>query len=156
MKKIFITILTISLLSNNLVLAHCQIPCGIYNDALRIITMKENFQTIKKSMDQIEKLSSLSDPLSKNQTTRWINTKESHAQDIQVVISEYFLTQRIKESDKEYTKKLEHLHKLLVIAMKCKQTINISYTDQASSLIDDFSRIYFDKHGLQHLEKLSK
>ena len=79
MKKIFITILTISLLSNNLVLAHCQIPCGIYNDALRIITMKENFQTIKKSMDQIEKLSSLSDPLSKNQTTRWINTKESHA-----------------------------------------------------------------------------
>ena len=156
MKKIFITILTISLLSNNLVLAHCQIPCGIYNDALRIITMKENFQTIKKSMDQIEKLSSLSDPLSKNQTTRWINTKESHAQDIQVIISEYFLTQRIKESDKEYTKKLEHLHKLLVIAMKCKQTINISYTDQASFLIDDFSRIYFDKHGLQHLEKLSK
>tara|TARA_Y100001970_G_C14182281_1_gene830481 strand:- start:754 stop:1110 length:357 start_codon:yes stop_codon:yes gene_type:complete len=118
--------------------------------------MKEDFQTIKKSMDQIEKLSSLSDPLSKNQTTRWINTKESHAQDIQVVISEYFLTQRIKESDKEYTKKLEYLHKLLVIAMKCKQTINISYIDQASSLIDDFSRIYFDKHGLQHLEKLSK
>ncbi len=156
MKKIFVTILTISLLSNNLVLAHCQIPCGIYNDALRIITMKEDFQTIKKSMDQIEKLSSLSDPLSKNQTTRWINTKESHAQDIQVVISEYFLTQRIKESDKEYTKKLEYLHKLLVIAMKCKQTINISYIDQASSLIDDFSRIYFDKHGLQHLEKLSK
>ena len=156
MKKIFITIFTISLLSNNLVLAHCQIPCGIYNDALRIITMKENFQTIKKSMDQIEKLSSLSDPLSKNQTTSWINTKESHAQDIQVVISEYFLTQRIKESDKEYTKELEYLHKLLVIAMKCKQTINNSYTDQASSLIDDFSKIYFDKHGLQHLEKLSK
>ena len=156
MKKIFVTILTISLLSHNLVLAHCQIPCGIYNDALRIIIMKENFQTIKKSMDQIKKLSGLSDPLSKNQTNRWINTKESHAQDIQIIISEYFLTQRIKESDKEYTKKLEYLHKLLVIAMKCKQTINISYIDQASSLIDDFSTIYFDKHGLQHLEKLSK
>ena len=156
MNKLYLCLLVINLLASNILSAHCQVPCGIYDDASRIILIKENFQTIKKSMDQIEKLSSLSDPLSKNQTTSWINTKESHAQDIQVVISEYFLTQRIKESDKEYTKELEYLHKLLVIAMKCKQTINISYTDQASSLIDDFSKIYFDKHGLQHLEKLSK
>ncbi len=156
MYKIYLCFLVINLLSSNILSAHCQIPCGIYDDASRIILIKENLQTIKKSMDQIEKLSNLSDPVSKNQTTRWINTKEYHAQDIQNIISEYFLTQRIKESDKEYTKKLEHMHKLLVIAMKCKQTVNISYTDQAISLIDDFSKIYFDKHGLQHLEKLSK
>ena len=156
MNKIYLSFLVINLLASNIVSAHCQIPCGIYDDASRIILIKENFQTIKKSMDQIERLSDLSDPLSKNQTTRWIFTKESHAQDIQDIISEYFLTQRIKESDKEYTKKLEHLHKLLVIAMKCKQTINTSYTDQANSLIDNFSILYFDKHGLKHLEKLSK
>ena len=156
MNKIYLSFLVINLLASNIVSAHCQIPCGIYDDASRIILIKENFQTIKKSMDQIERLSDLSDPLSKNQTTRWIFTKESHAQDIQDIISEYFLTQRIKESDKEYTKKLEHLHKLLVIAMKCKQTINTSYIDQANSLIDNFSILYFDKHGLEHLEKLSK
>ena len=156
MNKIYLSFLVINLLASNIVSAHCQIPCGIYDDASRIILIKENFQTIKKSMDQIERLSDLSDPLSKNQTTRWIFTKEYHAQDIQDIISEYFLTQRIKETDKEYTKKLEHLHKLLVIAMKCKQTINTSYTDQANSLIDNFSILYFDKHGLKHLEKLSK
>ena len=156
MNKIYLSFLLINLLASNIVSAHCQIPCGIYDDASRIILIKENFQTIKKSMDQIERLSDLSDPLSKNQTTRWIFTKEYHAQDIQDIISEYFLTQRIKESDKEYTKKLEHLHKLLVIAMKCKQTINTSYIDQANSLIDNFSILYFDKHGLEHLEKLSK
>ena len=156
MNKIYLSFLLINLLASNIVSAHCQIPCGIYDDASRIILIKENFQTIEKSMDQIEKLSGLSDPLSKNQTTRWIITKESHAQDIQDIISEYFLTQRIKDSDKEYTKKLEYLHKLLVIAMKCKQTVNISYIDQAITLIDNFSILYFDKHGLKHLEKLSK
>ena len=156
MNKIYLSFLVINLLASNIVSAHCQIPCGIYDDASRIILIKENFQTIKKSMDQIERLSDLSDPLSKNQTTRWIFTKEYHAQDIQDIISEYFLTQRIKESDKEYTKKLEHLHKLLFIAMKCKQTINTSYIDESNSLIDYFSILYFDKHGLEHLEKLSK
>ena len=156
MKKIFVTIITISLLSNNLVLAHCQIPCGIYDDALRIIIMKENFQTIKKSMEHIQKLSSLSDHLSKNQITRWINTKESHAQDVQNIISEYFLTQRIKHTDIEYINKLKLLHKLLVVTMKCKQTTNISYVTDSIILIDEFSKLYFDRHGLDHLEKLSK
>ncbi len=156
MKKILTNLLTISLLTYNIVSGHCQIPCGIYNDALRIIILKENFKTIKKSMDQINSLNNLTDPLSKNQITRWINTKELHAQDIQNIISEYFLTQRIKDSDKEYIKKLELLQKLLVVAMKCKQTTDINYTKKANYLIDEFSKKYFDKHGLQHIEELSK
>ena len=59
MNKIYISFLVINLLASNILSAHCQVPCGIYDDASRIILIKENFQTIKKSMDQIEKLSGL-------------------------------------------------------------------------------------------------
>ena len=154
MKKIILNIGIVYLSANNLILAHCHIPCGIYDDALRIIIIKENFQTIKKSMEQIQKLSDLSDTLSKNQLNRWIHTKEQHAQDVQEIISNYFLTQRIKESHEAYTDKLKLLHKLLLIAMRCKQTTDIGHIKEANSLVDTFSKLYFDKHGFEHLEQL--
>ena len=34
--------------------AHCQIPCGIYDDQTRIHLMEEHVATIEKSMKQIE------------------------------------------------------------------------------------------------------
>ena len=72
------------------------------------------------------------------------------------IISEYFLTQRIKQTDIEYINKLKLLHTLLVVTMKCKQTTNISHVTDSIILIDEFSKLYFDRHGLDHLEKLSK
>ena len=156
MKKILTNIIIFVSLAYNIMSAHCQMPCGIYDDALRIIILKENFKTIKKSMEKINSLNNSIDPLSKNQITRWINTKELHAQDSQNIISEYFLTQRIKETQKEYTTNLKLLHKLLIISMKCKQTVNTKHTAEAISLINEFSKLYFDKHGYEHLKKLSE
>ena len=57
-------------------LAHCQIPCGIYSDAAQIIQIKEDLQTIEKSISMIKKLSGEYDPQSLNQLSRWISTKE--------------------------------------------------------------------------------
>ena len=37
--------------------AHCQIPCGIYSDAMQIIQIKEDLRTIEKSITMIRKLS---------------------------------------------------------------------------------------------------
>ena len=155
MKKVFLSLLLQAIISNNLILAHCQIPCGIYDDALRIIILKENFQTIKKSMEQIVKLSNQSDALSKNQITRWITTKEYHSQNVQKIISEYFLTQRINESDESYIDKTTLLQKLLVISMKCKQTVDTKHIEEAIILIEKFSKLYFDKHDFNHLMELS-
>ena len=39
--------------------------------------------------------------------------------------------------------------------MKCKQTIEIDNVEKALQLVASFSTIYFDSHGLKHLEKLS-
>ena len=35
--------------------AHCQIPCGIYDDKMRFTMMAEHVTTIEKSMNQMEK-----------------------------------------------------------------------------------------------------
>lgn len=37
--------------------AHCEVPCGIYNDSARLELMGEHCTTIEKSMKQIVELS---------------------------------------------------------------------------------------------------
>ena len=36
--------------------SHCQVPCGIYGDKVRIVMLKEHLTTIEKSMNQINEL----------------------------------------------------------------------------------------------------
>ena len=75
---------------------HCQVPCGIYDDAVRIVQIEEDIATMRKAMSMIKGLSGKSDAQSLNQMIRWVNTKESHANNIQETVSSYFLAQRIK------------------------------------------------------------
>ena len=132
--------------------AHCQIPCGIYSDAMQIIQIKEDLRTIEKSITMIRKLSEKSNVQSINQINRWITSKEKHAQNIQDIISQYFLTQRIKPSSKNYENELITLHQLLVSIMKCKQSVNNENVKKSNELLNDFSEYYFDEHGLKHIK----
>jgi nickel superoxide dismutase len=161
MKPIYQNLIIPFLLLQGSLLAHCQVPCGIYNDAARIIQIQEDFSTIQKAMTKIKELSQQQDATSMNQLTRWIITKEDHASKIQKVVSEYFLTQRIKAKTEgsdynTYVKQTTTLHQILVSAMKCKQTIDEQNAILGINLIDEFIEIYFDSHGLQHLQKLSE
>lgn len=154
MKK-YLILLTL-LLNIGLLYPHCQVPCGIYDDAVRIVTVKEDFATISKAMVEIKTLSAKNDPQSLNQLNRWIVTKEEHATNIQKVVSDYFLTQRVKSKNKNYDRHLRFLHELLVSAMKCKQTVESKNIDNGLKSLDNFVNIYFDEHGLEHLKKMSK
>ena len=51
--KVFIP----TILFNILLFGHCQIPCGIYSDAIQIIQIKEDLQTVEKSINMIKELS---------------------------------------------------------------------------------------------------
>ena len=153
MKK-YLILLTI-MLNVGLVYPHCQVPCGIYDDAVRIITFKEDFATISKAMGEINTLAAKNDPQSINQLNRWITTKEEHANSIQRVVSDYFLAQRVKSKNKNYDKHLRFLHEILVSAMKCKQTVDFQNVDKALKSLDKFVDIYFDDHGKEHLKKMS-
>ena len=132
--------------------AHCEIPCGIYGDSLRIEQIEEHIRTLEKSMNQINKLSEEGDK-NYNQLVRWITNKEDHANKIQDIVSQYFLHQRIKPVDPEnkeaYEKYVTHLrllHEILVYAMNAKQTTDLQYIEKLRNTVDKFEDAYFHEH----------
>ena len=107
--------------------AHCQVPCGIYADNARVKAMLEDVATIEKATKMIAELASKTDAQSKNQLVRWVMNKEKHAQNIIATISDYFLTQRVKASQKDYAERLIKHHTVIVNAMKAKQNADSKY-----------------------------
>ncbi|RME26349.1 MAG: superoxide dismutase [Deltaproteobacteria bacterium] len=131
--------------------AHCEIPCGIYDDGARFNRLEEHISTIEKSMRQIAKLSRAPRP-DYNQIVRWVTNKEHHAEQFQHILSQYFLHQRIKPVEneksaayKEYIRKLVLVHKLLVAAMKTKQSTDLTVVTQMRSLLGEFRKAYEKK-----------
>jgi nickel superoxide dismutase len=122
--------------------AHCEIPCGIYDDQVRAELIAEHITTIEKSMRQIEGLSK-ADPINYNQLVRWINNKELHANKLQEIVTQYFMTQRIKLDADKYNEKIGVLHQMLVYAMKAKQTTDLAHIEKLRSLLKEFHKLYF-------------
>ena len=128
--------------------AHCQVPCGIYDDAARIEAMREDATTIEKAIANIVELSGKSDAQSANQLVRWITTKEDHASHIIEVVSVYFLTQKVKpvaEDAKGYAEYLAGLadhHAVMVAAMKCKQNADPATVKVLRSALDALATHY--------------
>ena len=150
--------LGIALVAGQQVLAHCQIPCGIYDDIARVRMMEEHVTTIERS------LKGLNDHLGKtgaadvNQRVRWVMNKEVHADLISEIVTEYFLQQRIKApksgdsaARKAYQERLETLHGILVSSMQAKQTVDATHVAKLRELIDQFKKQYFSAEDLEHL-----
>ena len=147
----------------NIITAHCQVPCGIYDDAVRIIQIREHVTTIEKAMKQIDQLTNdESSAQNMNQLIRWINTKEEHATFIQSIIADYFLAQRIKHKKnnepgrQQYVDQTLLLQQIIVAAMKSKQSMEKSGPESVSILLNQFVELYFDEHGKNHLNTLQK
>ena len=138
---------------------HCQVPCGIYGDQLRFEQMLEDTKTIAKSIKSVEEISQAikngeHSPKNFNQMTRWINTKEDHATKIQSTIADYFLAQRVKEDNKDYTSQLITSHKVIVAAMKCKQDANPATAEALEKAIFNLYTAYTGKEpNFEHEEK---
>jgi len=131
--------------AQGLATAHCELPCGIYDDQMRFEGMLEDHQTVRKAMDQINALAGKNDAQSLNQLTRWVATKESHATKTQQTIAQYFMTQRIKPKDPKYVGKLTAAHAVMLAAMKCKQTVDGKNADALRAAILGFHKAYEGK-----------
>lgn len=135
---------------------HCQVPCGIYGDRMRIDMLMEDAATIEKGMGQIASLEAQGQAA--NQLVRWIVTKDQHAQSIQETVASYWLAQRIKapqedgaEARERYHGQLALLHGITVAAMKCKQTIDTAHVARLRELALEFSGTYFSEADLEHI-----
>ena len=129
------------------VAAHCQVPCGIFDDPAALAKLAENAETAHKAVTEMLALADKTDTQSKQQFVRWVTNKESHAADIQQIALDYFLAQRIKapadESGMEaYNKHLGLLHSIIVHAMKVKQNSDLESVDALTTAIADFTAAY--------------
>lgn len=125
--------------------AHCQVPCGIYDDAARVHAMLEDTKTVEKATKLINELAGKTDAQSQNQIARWVINKEKHAQKIISTISDYFLTQRVKADQKDYTERLTKHHTVIVAAMKAKQHAEHKYVEALHKSIDALAPYYVKK-----------
>lgn len=129
---------------------HCEVPCGIYADQMRFEMMLEDTATIAKAIASINEFADgLADgaPTGKsiNQANRWVTTKENHATNTQHIVAQYFLTQRIKADNKEYTGQLATAHGVMVAAMKCKQDADPATAEALKQAIYNLYRAYEGK-----------
>ena len=118
--------------------AHCQVPCGIYNDKARVAMMNEHAQTIIKSIESIK-----SENINNARNVRWVITRDHHADKIVNLVCDYFLLQRVKKTDDNYDSRLKALHAIMLAAISVKQKPT---SDAATSLVNKinvFSNMYF-------------
>jgi nickel superoxide dismutase len=153
MKKILLSLVFIAFIAFK-ANAHCEIPCGIYDDKTRVKLIEEHMTTIEKSINQIIANQKAS-PINYNQLVRWVNNKEEHANKIMHIVFQYFMVQRIKvtddkDLDKKNKKMLKELHSISVYAMKLKQTTDISYIKKMKDALHEFTHLYFGDHAHKH------
>lgn len=121
---------------------HCQVPCGIYDDASRVQQMLEDVSTISKAIDEIHVLNDKNDVQSNQQLIRWVNNKEIHADKIIDTISNYFLTQRVKPSAEDYLQRLSDHHSVILLSMKAKQKADEKIAEALKEAVEALSKYY--------------
>lgn len=124
------------------VTAHCQIPCGIYDDHARVKSMFEDADTVAKAVVQIQELAGKTDAQSQQQLVRWVTNKEAHAQKIIETISDYYLTQRVKPSQPDYGERLVRHHAVILSAMKAKQQADEAVVEELVERIEALKEYY--------------
>ena len=143
-------LVTILALSARFAQAHCQVPCGIYGDERRIEELLEDQATIAKAQAQINDLAGAHEAQSLNQLVRWVTTKEAHASNVQKVMADYFLAQRIKADKENYTDQLKAAHAVIVAAMKCKQSSDPATAEALKTAVFGLYEAYTGKKPQLH------
>jgi len=143
------TVLAVMLLGASVARAHCQIPCGIYDDEARVLMIEEHITTIEKSMKLVRELSAAEEP-DHNQIVRWVANKDHHADELTEIVTYYFMAQRLNPADaadeakaEAYQHKLHLLHAMVFHAMKAKQTTDPQHTEALRKLLGEFEVAYF-------------
>ncbi|MCB1876689.1 MAG: superoxide dismutase, Ni [Chromatiales bacterium] len=141
-----ISLVYLALFSMQSAHAHCQIPCGIYDDHARVQSMLEDAATVAKSIKLINELAGKTDAQSQNQLVRWVMNKEKHAQNVISAISDYFLTQRVKAKQEDYKDRLVKHHAVIVAAMQAKQNADEKFATTLTESIEALAPYYPAEH----------
>jgi ubiquitin-small subunit ribosomal protein S27Ae len=130
---------------------HCQVPCGIFDDPMKMKELQQHSITIRKAMTSMAELkaTSMTDLVNGNQMIRWVMTKEDHCDKIINDIAHYCLCQRVKKevfaNTEDYVEALKAHHNVMQAAMKCKQQVDPSFADALDHALGDVAKMYTPK-----------
>ena len=124
--------------------AHCEVPCGIYDDHAEVQRMLLDAQTMKKASAQIVELAKDVDAEHLNTIARWAMVKEEHGRQLQHTVAWYFVTQRVKapapgegaEALEAYHGRLAAFHAISRAAMTAAQSLDPAAADRLDAAID--------------------
>lgn len=156
-------LLAVTIFFSTLLNAHCQMPCGIYHDDMVYDQVDQAVETLYKGVAVLNqtKFTNVHDM---NEAVRWICEKDKICDDTAVLITEYFLQQKIKPDDPDTPKRLTAAHKLLFYLVAIKQNTDLDYVKQFNEEWEKFKLMFhregyeceMEKKNLKALEDLRK
>jgi len=127
-----------ALAPTTIVIAHCDIPCGIYDPAGAVLAA----QTVAKMVDLIGALDGNS-PADRNKFVRCVAVKEQHAElvkhEVQVIWSDYFKPEHLVANPDLHTK----VWNLLKLAGKNKQNVDAQAAADLEAATKEFADMFW-------------
>ena len=122
-KKVLLGTLT-GLFFHIQLIAHCQMPCGIYHDEMVFDQIDQFIETSVKGVSVMHdnKFTTVQD---RNEFIRWVMQKEKSCNEIAELILTYFLQQKIKPGEEDTAKRVLSAHRLLFYLVQIKQTADL-------------------------------
>lgn len=126
---------------------HCQMPCGIYHDAMVYDQIDQFVETMVKGMTVIRD-NKFSTPQERNELVRWVNSKEEACDEAANILCFYFLQQKIKPGEESSAEQLASAHRLLFYLVTIKQTADLKAVSNFDSEWEKF-KLFFHVQGYQ-------
>jgi len=120
--------------------AHCQMPCGIYNDQMMYDQVNQFYLTAFKAVKALEHNEFTTDE-DKNQFVRWVMTKERLCNETAMLLTTYFFQQKIMPID-DNIDLVKSLHKLLFQLVAIKQNVDIKLVKEFGKEWENFKQLF--------------
>lgn len=153
MLRKWITITCLTLIIQSGLIAHCQLPCGIYHDDMVYDQIDQYVETMFKGITVMND-SKFDTAIERNEFVRWVMEKDHESNEAAHLILTYFLQQKIKPGETDTPKRLESAHRLLFLLVQIKQQTNIELVKQFAKEWDAF-KLFFHREGYEcQMEKI--
>lgn len=121
--------------------AHCQMPCGIYHDNMVYDQIDQYVETMYKCISVLND-SKFTTPKERNEFVRWVLNKENSSDEMASLITKYFLQQKIKSGETDTPARLASAHKLLFLLMQIKQCADRDIINQFADIWEEFKLMF--------------
>jgi nickel superoxide dismutase len=116
--------LILALCCQSRLMAHCQMPCGIYHDEMVFDQIDQFVETTVKAISVMED-NPFKTVQDRNAFVRWVMQKDKGADEVAHIITTYFLQQKIKPGEEDTTKRVLSAHLMLFYLVQIKQTVDL-------------------------------